>query len=368
MKKIICALVLQLSAFALMAQTQNKTYLEYIEKYKNVAITEMQNYGIPASITMAQGLLESGAGRSQLTRESNNHFGIKCQKSWTGEKVYHDDDAKHECFRKYNSALESYEDHSQFLRKNPRYASLFQLSKTDYKGWAHGLKQAGYATNPKYAQLLIGLIETYNLQELDKGKVDNTAAGKSNDGKADKKSKEQKTKEDKKKKDKDAKKSKYSNKKRHKREGKTGVTGFFSQRKKLSEEDEELYAIYAENDEYMGEISAYRTHTVQKINGVKCVIAMNGDTYEAIADEFGKFTSEILKANDVKTGAQPKAGDIVYISKKKKSGTGTYTAKEGETLYDISQKTGVRLRSLYRINGLVYGKQVSAGDVIRLKK
>jgi LysM repeat protein len=144
--------------------------------------------------------------------------------------------------------------------------------------------------------------------------------------------------------------------------------GFFSQRKKLSDQDEELYAIYADNDEYMGEISSYRTHDVQKINGVKCVIAMNGDTYEAIADEFGKFTSEILKANDVKTGAQPKAGDIVYISKKKKSGTGTYTAKEGETLYDISQKTGVRLRSLYRINGLVYGKQVSAGDVIRLKK
>ena len=367
MKKIICALALQLSVFALMAQTQNKTYLEYIEKHKNVAITEMQNYGIPASITMAQGLLESGAGKSQLTRESNNHFGIKCQKSWTGEKVYHDDDAKHECFRKYNSALESYEDHSQFLRKNPRYASLFQLSKTDYKGWAYGLKKAGYATNPKYAQLLIGLIETYNLDELDKGKVDNSAESKASDSKS-KKHKEEKSKEAKKKKDKDAKKSKYSNKKRHKREGKSGLMGFFSQRKKLSDQDEELYAIYADNDEYMGEISSYRTHDVQKINGVKCVIAMNGDTYKAIADEFGKFTSEILKANDVKTGAQPKAGDIVYISKKKKSGTGTYTAKEGETLYDISQKTGVRLRNLYRINGLVYGKQVSAGDVIRLKK
>ena len=163
MKKIICIFSLVLTAATLMAQKQNQAYIDYINRYKDVAIEEMKNYGIPASITMAQGLLESGAGKSELTRKSNNHFGIKCQKSWTGEKVYYDDDAKHECFRKYDNALQSYEDHSQFLKKNPRYSSLFQLSKTDYKGWAYGLKKAGYANNPRNQELLNGLIDTYEL-------------------------------------------------------------------------------------------------------------------------------------------------------------------------------------------------------------
>lgn len=153
------------------AQQRSQRYLDYIEKYKYEAVEQMQRYRIPASITLAQGLLESGAGQSRLTRQSNNHFGIKCGSTWRGKKTYHDDDAKGECFRVYKSARESYEDHSRFLATQKRYASLFSLKITDYKGWANGLKKAGYATNPAYAGSLIKLIELYNLDHFDKGKL-----------------------------------------------------------------------------------------------------------------------------------------------------------------------------------------------------
>lgn len=149
------------------AQTRNKQYEEYIRQYREIAVEEMKRYHIPASITLAQGLLESGAGQSTLARKSNNHFGIKCGSDWTGRTVSHDDDARGECFRAYRHPRQSYEDHSKFLVSRPRYAALFQLKPTDYKGWARGLKKAGYATNPRYAEQLIGLIELYNLHRYD---------------------------------------------------------------------------------------------------------------------------------------------------------------------------------------------------------
>ena len=152
-------------------QKQNQRYVEYINKYKHEAVEQMQRYHIPASITLAQGLLESGAGHSALTRKSNNHFGIKCGGSWSGKKTYHNDDAVGECFRVYKNARESYEDHSRFLATRQRYASLFKLKPTDYKGWAHGLKKAGYATDPNYGYKLINLIELYGLQHFDKSKL-----------------------------------------------------------------------------------------------------------------------------------------------------------------------------------------------------
>lgn len=147
----------------------NSRYQNYIDQYKDLAIEEMLNYGIPASITLAQGLLESGAGGSELTVKGNNHFGIKCH-GWTGRAVYHDDDAAGECFRAYNSAEESYDDHCKFLTSGRRYRSLFDLDVRDYRGWAHGLKAAGYATNPHYAQRLIDIIELYKLYQYDKAK------------------------------------------------------------------------------------------------------------------------------------------------------------------------------------------------------
>ncbi|MFD2161468.1 glucosaminidase domain-containing protein [Paradesertivirga mongoliensis] len=147
--------------------TKNLTSLQYIEQYKGIAIEEMLKSGIPASITLAQGLLESASGNSTLATEANNHFGIKCNTTWTGPTILKDDDAAGECFRVYQSAEESYRDHTEFL-KRARYTSLFQLDRNDYRGWAHGLKQAGYATNPKYAQLLIDLIERYQLDQYDR--------------------------------------------------------------------------------------------------------------------------------------------------------------------------------------------------------
>ena len=149
---------------------ERQTREEYVEKYKAIAIAHMERYGIPASITMAQGILESDSGNSRLSTSSNNHFGIKCKKHWTGDRVYHDDDAKGECFRAYKNAYESYEDHSKFLASGQRYRSLFKLSVTDYKGWARGLKAAGYATNPRYADKLIDIIQLYKLDRYDRAK------------------------------------------------------------------------------------------------------------------------------------------------------------------------------------------------------
>lgn len=152
--------------------TPAKTSAEiYIDKFKNIAIREMKNYGIPASITLAQGILESGSGNSRLAREANNHFGIKCTSDWTGKTIFEDDDKEDDCFRVYKSAEESFRDHSEFLKRK-RYAALFELDKYDYRGWASGLKAAGYATNPKYADLLISLVERYKLDRFDKGEIE----------------------------------------------------------------------------------------------------------------------------------------------------------------------------------------------------
>lgn len=141
---------------------------EYIDRFKTIAIAEMNQYGIPASITLAQGLLESGNGNGSLAREANNHFGIKCHSEWKGKTIYKDDDQKDDCFRVYKTPEESFRDHSDFLKRK-RYAFLFELDKNDYKGWAYGLKEAGYATNPKYPELLLSLIERYDLSQYDRG-------------------------------------------------------------------------------------------------------------------------------------------------------------------------------------------------------
>lgn len=170
-KVYIIGLLALFSTSTLKAQMKwNQAYQTYVNQYKDLAIEQMLRYRIPASITLAQGLFESRAGFSDLARQGNNHFGIKCHTNWTGARQYHDDDARGECFRAYQDAKESYEDHSKFLAKQPRYASLFELSITDYKGWAHGLKKCGYATNPKYANKLIQIIELYKLFDYDKAK------------------------------------------------------------------------------------------------------------------------------------------------------------------------------------------------------
>ena len=164
---ILPIVLLFVFAFSAQAQRRNKLYLEYIAQYNEIAVEQMKLHKIPASITLAQGLLESGAGQSTLARKSNNHFGIKCGGSWKGRSVRHDDDARNECFRAYRNARDSYEDHSKFLTSGARYAFLFRLDITDYKGWARGLKKAGYATDPSYANRLIQIIEDYELYKYD---------------------------------------------------------------------------------------------------------------------------------------------------------------------------------------------------------
>lgn len=167
LRYLLTILLVAVSLAPLSAQHKNKAYLDYIDKYKSLAVKHQKQYGIPASITLAQGLLESGAGRSELARKSNNHFGIKCHSDWKGKRVYHDDDRKDDCFRKYDSPEDSFEDHAKFL-KRPRYASLFELKVTDYRGWAKGLKACGYATDRSYANKLIQTIELYELYKYDR--------------------------------------------------------------------------------------------------------------------------------------------------------------------------------------------------------
>lgn len=162
-----CSVMQQTAAVPSQAQSKD-AFANYIARYGNLAVDQMKKYGIPASITLAQGLLESDAGRSTLAVKCNNHFGIKCHSDWTGRKMYHDDDARQECFRCYSDADDSYRDHSLFLVNGSRYQSLFKLSVTDYKGWAKGLKAAGYATSPTYADKLIEIIERYGLDRYDK--------------------------------------------------------------------------------------------------------------------------------------------------------------------------------------------------------
>lgn len=340
-----------LGAFLLVSMlsfSQNKTYLEYIETYQQIAVREMNSYRIPASITLAQGLLESAAGKSRLAVEANNHFGVKCRKDWIGPAIYHDDDAKGECFRKYKDALESYEDHSKFLVNSPRYAFLFDFEVTDYKSWAFGLKKAGYATDPNYPTRLIKIIEDYKLYTYDS---------------ADKilPKKEPQIKEDRQTTTETPAVSKSKSKK-------SFFSKLVSSEKSTTAKDANQDKVFSDGT-YIADISPFRTHEVQKINGVKCVIAQYGDTYASIAEEFGMYEKELLRANEVKYGTVLKADDIVFLAKKKKSANSeTYLFREGDTMYSVSQLKGIKVRSLYRINGLIYGKEPQVGTVIKLKK
>jgi LysM repeat protein len=284
------------------AQSRNKTYEAYIATYKNLAIEQMQRYKIPASITLAQGLLESGAGQSELTRRSNNHFGIKCGSGWTGRTTTHNDDARNECFRVYSSARDSYEDHSLFLVNRPRYASLFQLKPTDYKGWAHGLKKAGYATSPTYASSLITLIELYNLQQYD------MASGRG-------------------------------------------------------------YASYATNSAYANAASGV-TRPTYIANELLYVVARRGDTFKTLAKEFHTTATALIRYNDLYKGYTLKEGDIIYLHKKHRKALKPYKVHQvqsGESMHSISQRYGIKLKRLYKMNEKTPDYQPKPGDVLRLR-
>ena len=313
----LLAIVLFLSNTALAQPAKRMTATEYVSKYKDEAIADMYKTGVPASITLAQGILESDAGNSNLAKEANNHFGIKCHKEWTGETYIMDDDAKDECFRKYRSVLDSYDDHGMFLRTRPRYASLFDLDITDYKAWAHGLKQAGYATNPRYAELLIKLIEENALHQYDKGGVKIPIS-------ADAVTQQQPTTQPKK-------DHQYKQNKKHADAGKAkkGQTG----------------------------------------NGVPFIRAQKGDTWYSLAIANEMRLWQVLKYNDAEKNDLLNEGEIVYL--KPKRGTPDdefHVVEEGESLREIAQEHCIKLSRLIKLNKLENDIRIQPGQKLRLRR
>ncbi|MDR2815650.1 MAG: glucosaminidase domain-containing protein [Proteiniphilum sp.] len=289
----------------LSGQAGTGMYENYIRKYSDLAIEQMEKYKIPASVTLAQGILESGAGMSDLSRRSNNHFGIKCRREWTGATVYVADDTPNDCFRKYNSVEDSYQDHAEFLAYGSRYSVLFDLSATDYKGWARGLQRLGYATDRAYANKLIKLIEDYELYRFDDKKY------------------------------------------------RKGVSS--------RERDEQRKREAAQVN---------WTHQPYITHGLVYVIAVNGDTFGNIAREFGFEEKDLLKFNEVPEDFPLSEGDIVYFRKKKARADKPYefhTVEVGESMHSISQKYGIQLRNLYRLNKKSYEYVPEEDDVLKLR-
>jgi LysM repeat protein len=328
-KRIIISCLILIAGYSF-GQNRIPQYEEYINNYNKIAIDEMVSYGIPASITLAQGILESGAGKGRLAVEANNHFGIKCHKEWEGEQILHDDDELQECFRKYKEPRESFEDHSKFLTTRDRYASLFQLDITDYKGWAKGLKAAGYATDPNYPDRLIKIIEDYQLYKYDAAKAVNNPSV--NPGKFSK--------------------QENGHKEIPKDENRTIDKGT---------------KVYYSN-KIIGEITPFGVHEVKKKNGTKYIIALSNDTFESIAEEFGLKDREIYSINDIKQARTPFPGEIVYIrGKKTKTDKAFHVVIENETIRDISQMYGIRLKSLLKRNDISEDTKLLVGQRIYLK-
>lgn len=305
-------LFLLMAIFSASGQSINHVTKAYINKYKDIAIKEMQRYKIPASITLAQGILESGSGQGRLARKANNHFGIKCHKGWRGKTIRQNDDKRHECFRKYKNASDSYKDHSKFLSGEDRYAFLFNYPITDYKDWAYGLKRAGYATNPLYPQLLISLIKRYKLYKYDKALP-----------------------------------------------GKFRMSGNYT-------------GAYLEpNPDNFAQAGTNINHRPYYINnGKKLVIIKSGDTFKHIAQDFEISLRRLLRDNDVRKDFILHPGDIIYLQKKARRAEKMYPyhiVKEGETLWEISQLYGIRLKKLRSKNNLPRKYQPPVGTRLRLR-
>ena len=320
------ALLLFLIPLTLTAQ--RITPEEYIQTYKDIAMREMKEHKIPASITLAQGLLESGAGNSALAREAKNHFGIKCHKGWTGKTYYMDDDEENECFRKYKNAADSYKDHALFLQRS-RYAPCFEIAVEDYEGWANKLRECGYATDKQYAPKLVKIIEDYRLDLLGKGKpvgkyegADGTrqasAAGKQNS------------------------------------ESKGG-------KKATVVHQKEAIAVISHDPEpeYVESPTAreerkrfFALHTRQRQNGLRYVVAREEDTYANVAFRLNVRERDLREHNDA-LGMDMKAGDRIYLSAKKKKGSNVYTwSHPGQSLWQLSQDEGVTMEAIRKYNEL----------------
>ncbi|MGQ8336353.1 glucosaminidase domain-containing protein [Sunxiuqinia sp. A32] len=283
---------------------------DYIQTYSGLAVSEMLRSGVPASITLAQGCLESNNGNSMLSVKSNNHFGIKCKSTWNGKRVYHDDDRKNECFRHYNTVEDSYIDHSNFLMANPRYGSLFELDLLDYKGWARGLKKAGYATASHYADQLIKIIEEHKLYLFDQG-IDKAQLAAVN---------------------------------RMRLQGENDGTAL---------------------------INPYLTRKVVLRNGLKSIVVKPGDTFEKLAQEFDLKTWEVYTYNDYSKNYRPKENEILYLEPKMRKADKkhlTHRFESDDTMHFIAQRYGIKLSPLYKRNRMKPGEKPQVGTIIYLRK
>ena len=295
---------------------QKITPAQYIAEYKDLAIREMKRMGVPAAITLAQGILETESGNSVLLQKSNNHFGIKCKSSWSGGTVSHDDDAVGECFRMYKDAEDSYRDHSNFLRGNDRYAFLFKLDPSDYKGWANGLKKAGYATNPRYPEILIKHIETYNLEQYTLAAIGEVPVF-------------------------DA--SKYKN-------------------------DPEIKSSDVAANEAMLVSDILNPATKLTINGSRALLVPKGTSLLAVATENNVGLSRLLQMNDLKKDGLLEKEQFIFLEKKQKEGNRNFCiAEPDESLYDLAQKNGILLQSLCEYNNLLPDESIVAGTKIFLR-
>jgi len=296
----------------------------YIARYKDLAVSEMKRTGVPASITLAQGMIESDFGRSTLARQANNHFGIKCHKDWTGPTIRHHDDRRNECFRKYSSPEESYYDHSDFLRNGSRYAFLFELDDRDYKGWARGLKKAGYATNPDYANMLIRKIEQNSLQYYDQERP-------------------------------------------VRRKPEAPAVAVSTERKVLANDT------LADNDmtDKREEVTLKPAQRVMENNRVRYIIVQEGETREMIEKEFRLLKWELARYNELREEFVPVAGQILYLQPKRdkaEPGKETHIVGEGETLYSVSQKYAIKRSRMNEMNRIPEGEEPLPGSRLWLRR
>lgn len=322
-------ILLILAALSYNALTaQNAAIIQYINNYKFLAIQEMQRTGVPASIKLAQGILETQAGASDLVKRSNNHFGIKCKTGWNGNKVYHDDDERGECFRAYASAEDSYRDHSDFLKRSQRYAFLFQLDPEDYQDWAKGLKKAGYATNPKYTQQLVKFIETYDLQ----------------------------------------------------------LYTLIALGKRKMEDEQPMYAVNnnttpvisaavqgggsAEPETPVKALRLRYPEEAFRINDTRVIVAIAGTPLLSIAEQFGVKYRHLLEFNELSEADDIVRKDqLIFLQRKRRQGSNPFhlVTKE-ETLYDIAQEEAIRLDNLLAYNQLQGSEIPVVGQKLYLQK
>ena len=324
-KNIIeCIFVLLLNGLVMNAQSSAEINA-YIQKYSSIALSQERESGVPASITLAQGILESGAGTSELTLHSNNHFGIKAGSKWEG-RICHawDDEPVKSKFRAYNSAEESFKDHSLLLKNSPRYSSLFQKSIYDYRAWAIGLQLAGYASAPGYAKALIGYIETYKLYEINGGV-------KMKPGK------------------------------------RVIITESIENTSVENQENENE----TESSEEEKEINRIISRYVVEINDVRCTLLYPGQTLSTLAQHYNVSKEKLLKYNDLISERDIHEGDIVFLQSKNRQNKGMqeyYRVKEGDSLHSVSQMFGIKLSSLAKMNNKNPYTPIRAGEKLRLKQ